>query len=402
MQNQRAVRILNNPRFRNDSDFPPPHPIGAEDEQVSGSNVENRESMSSHTGELWKLMEGLLDTITGSLGARAGIVRVFSPDSLSLQIAGAIGLPPEVCEDESVVDLGCGVCGNTVCDKDVRLSDAAVCARRSSRHFFGEECNYLVAAPLEYRGNLTGVLTLFFAAAENVPHGIAQTLRAYAQLVAIALESARNNAESLRIKLIGERHAMANEIHDSLAHTLYYARMRTGLLLEAVRTHDVQLALKCAQDVNEALGSGQKTMREIITHFRCQMDPLGLRYALQTLVNEFRDRTEIILIYTNWVADLELPIEHELQVFHIVREALANVATHSAATNASLTVERSNGYYIFTIADNGAGYGGVPSEGHYGLMIMRERALRIGGEIMIESREGNGTRVQLKFFGSEG
>jgi two-component system nitrate/nitrite sensor histidine kinase NarX len=80
-----------------------------------------------------------------------------------------------------------------------------------------------------------------------------------------------------------------------------------------------------------------------------------------------------------------------------VREALANVATHSSATHASLTVECKDNYYVFTIADNGAGYGSVPSEGHYGLMIMRERALRIGGEIVIESAEGNGTRVQLRF-----
>ncbi len=94
------------------------------------------------------------------------------------------------------------------------------------------------------------------------------------------------------------------------------------------------LITQCAQEVDEALGSGQKTMREIITHFRCQMDPLGLQFALQALVDEFRNRTDIFMTYANSVANLELPIEHELQVFHIVREALANVATHSAATHA--------------------------------------------------------------------
>jgi two-component system nitrate/nitrite sensor histidine kinase NarX len=102
------------------------------------------------------------------------------------------------------------------------------------------------------------------------------------------------------------------------------------------------------------------------------------------------------MLYANNVPNIELPLEHELQVFHIVREALANVATHSAATHASLTIARNDGYYVFTIEDNGAGYGSVPSEGHYGLMIMRERAVRIGGEVWIESTQGKGTRVQLK------
>jgi len=82
-------------------------------------------------------------------------------------------------------------------------------------------------------------------------------------------------------------------------------------------------------------------------------------------VDEFCDRTGMTMTTPNRVANLELPLEHELQVFHIVREALANVANHSAATRAWLTVERSAGHYVFTIADNGAGYGGAPREGHY-------------------------------------
>lgn len=346
------------------------------------------------------LLDGFLETIIISVGASAGVIRVLSPDSQMLQIAGAIGLPAEVFEDESVVNIACGVCGKAACNKGIHISATAVCARRPSRNLSGAGYNFVVASPLEYRGNLLGVFTLFFAAAENVPDDIAQSLRPFADLIGVALESARKNIENQRIQLMAERQAMANEIHDSLAHTLYYARMRMGLLLEAVRTQNEHLALKCAHDVDEALGSGQKTMREIITHFRCQMDPQGLQYALQTLVDEFRDRTGITVMYANRVASLELPLEHELQVFHIVREALANVANHSAATHVSLTVEHRDGYNVFTIADNGAGYGGIPVEGHYGLMIMRERALRIGGEIGIESTEGNGTRVQLKFSGA--
>lgn len=364
---------------------------------TSKSASESRESTPSHIGELWTLIESLLGSVVGSLGAIGGIVRVVSPNNQMLQIAGAIGLTAEVCEDESIVNISCGVCGKAACDRGIHFSDAAVCAQRPSRNFSGAGCKYVVAAPLEYRGTLIGVFTIFFAAAEDVPNDVAQSLRPFAELIGIALENVRRNIESRRIQLMEERQAMANEIHDSLAHTLYYARMRMGLLLDAVRTKNEQLALKCANEVDEALGSGQKTMREIITHFRCQMDPLGLQYALQTLVDEFRDRTGITMTYANRVANLELPLEHELQVFHIVREALANVSAHSAATHASLKVERSDGYYVFTITDNGAGYGGIPSEGHYGLMIMRERALRIGGEIGIESTEGNGTRVQLKF-----
>ena len=396
-----AVIILNNPQIRNDNGFNSPPFIEAVGEQASGKDKENQETAPSGNSELRTLLEGLLESTVRALGASAGVVRVVSPNSQMLQIAGAVGLPAEVCEDENLTDFACGVCGKAAGDRGIHASDSTICAQRSSRHFFVESGKHLVAAPLEYRGKLIGVCTLFFAAAEAVPGDIARSLRPFAELIGIALDSARKSIENQRMQLMVERQSMANEIHDSLAHTLYYARMRMELLLEAVRTQNEPLALKCAQDVDDALESGQKTMREIITHFRCQMDPLGLQYALQTLVDEFRNRTDITMTYTNHIANLELELEHELQVFHIVREALANVETHSAATRAWLTIERCDNHYVFTIADNGAGYGSVPSEGHYGLMIMRERALRIGGEIGITSTEGTGTRVRLKFPESE-
>lgn len=395
-QCQCTVNILNNPSFLNESDFTHPHLIEVATQLTLKPDNTSSEPASSRAGELWTLIENLLGTVIGSLGASAGIVRVVSPDSQMLQIAGAFGLPAEVCEDESVVDIACGVCGRAACDKKIHTADAAVCAQGSSRDFFGEACKYVVAAPLEYRGKLIGIFTLYFAASENVPDNISQSLRPYAELVGIALESGRKNIENQRMQLLAERQAMANEIHDSLAHTLYYARMRMSLLLDAVRTQNEQMAIKCARDVDEALGSGQKTIREIITHFRCQMNPLGLQHALQALVDEFRERTDITMTYTNRVANLKLPLESELQIFHIVREALVNVETHSAATHARLSVEFNNGDYVFTISDNGAGCGNAPTEGHYGLMIMRERALRIGGEIWIDSSEGSGTQVQLK------
>jgi nitrate/nitrite-specific signal transduction histidine kinase len=61
-------------------------------------------------------------------------------------------------------------------------------------------------------------------------------------------------------------------------------------------------------------------------------------------------------------------------------------------------VEFSGNYYVFTIKDNGSGgCAFTPVEGHYGMMIMRERAQRIGGEIKVESSKGFGTHVQLFF-----
>ena len=155
---------------------------------------------------------------------------------------------------------------------------------------------------------------------------------------------------------------------------------------------------KYAHDIDEALENSQKTVRELITDFRCSLDPSGLAHALQILTEQFRHRNKIFLEYINRVVNLELPLEYEIQVYHIVQEALANIATHSGATHARLIAEFSGSYYVFTIEDNGSGgCTFTPVEGHYGMMIMRERAQCISGEIKVESSKGFGTRVQLFF-----
>ncbi len=368
------------------------------DSSVSESGIETHKSTVNQSGELWVLLEEFLAIIIKAVGAHAGSVRMLSPNGMELQMVGAIGLPLDVCQRESVVGLDCGACGKAVYNNDVSSSNAKECARSYDCKFFGGECKYVVAVPLKYRGDQIGVFTIFFATVQDVPDDVARIFRSFAELIGVALENARQNRENRRASQIAERQMMANEIHDSLAHSLVYAKMRMSLLTEAIRTGNETLASECANDVDEALQKSQKTVRELIKHFRCQMDPLGLQHALQKLAHEFSERTNIALGYANWVADLDLPLEHELQVFQIVGEALANVARHSGATRARLTVGKSQGRYVFTVEDNGSGgCSSTPIEGHYGLMIMRERAQRIGGEIEVKSSQRTGTKVRLSF-----
>ena len=367
---------------------------------VSESGNDSSESAAARGGEAGVLLEGFLTTILKALGASAGIVRVMSPDGQELRTIASVGLPAEVCQTESVIDAGCGVCGKSASTQLVESSDADFCRSRYGADFFGAACKFLLAVPLGVSdgSESAGVMTLFFAAEKDVTDEVRRTLSSYAELAHIALKNVWMNEDSHQVNLLAERQSIANEIHDSLAQTLYYAKIRASLLLDAMKSDNDLLAFKCAQDIDEALESSQKTVRELVTHFRCQMDPKGLKFALQKLVKDFGARTSITLRYDNQVEEMELPLEYELQIFLIVREALVNIATHSGASVARLMVACSDGKYQFTVEDNGGGVGiGAPPEGHYGLAIMRERALRIGGEVEVENLEGMGTRVQLIF-----
>lgn len=368
---------------------------GARSEDLSRDGAGN-EIHASYGPELKALLDGFLETIIKSAGASGGAIRMLSSDGLELHIAGAVGLPPEIREGEGHVRLGCGVCGQAARDGSLKTAKASTCARLSGIDSFGSGYKGVVAVPLEFRGKRIGVFNLFFDEERELAEDTAHTLRCFAEMIGISLENARLARENRRMQLMAERQAIANEIHDSLAQTLAFGGMRMSVLQEAMRREDETLAQQCLNDVNEALDTGKKSVRELITHFRCQMDPLGLRHALQVLAGEFVARTGIELEYVNTQTEFVMPMEHELQVFNIVREVLANIAAHSGASRASLHISREDGRYVFEIEDNGEGMpGSVPPEGHYGLTIMRERARRIGAKIEVDSAKGEGTRVRL-------
>ena len=352
-------------------------------------------------GDLKPLLEEFLATLIHTVKAAAGVVRILPPHGQTLQIISSVGLPAGMLEAESIIDLECEKRGKASIARGIYSSDISTCMIRQGCGNYNCQFKSTIAAPLESYGaaeNAIGTLTIFFNTPQETSAKASKTVLAFARLLGAIIEHNKLNREAKRMDLMAERQSIANEIHDSLAQNLVFARMRTSLLIESIRTHNEAMAAKYACDIDEALEMGQKSARELITEFRCTMDPAGLPHALQTLTEQFRSRNDIALEYTNRAADLELPLEHEIQVYHIVREALANIATHSGATHTRLIVDNTCDSYLFTIEDNGSGGCTFsPVEGHYGIMIMRERALRIGGEIKVESAEGFGTRVQLFF-----
>jgi two-component system nitrate/nitrite sensor histidine kinase NarX len=229
-------------------------------------------------------------------------------------------------------------------------------------------------------------------------------LRSVGELLGLALHHARLEREQLRAAVLHERQLLANEVHDAVAQTLVFMKMRLPLLQDALHQHDDARALKYHDDLRQAVTDAHASLREILTHFRTRMDPKGLLHALRALQAGYLDRHGIELTIDAQAAAPELSVEQEVQVFHIVQEALANVAKHSRARQARVTVERQAGTLRFIVEDDGAGLrpagaaqsaAGAADGSHFGLEIMRERAQRLGGTLHVQSHPGGGTRVCL-------
>jgi two-component system nitrate/nitrite sensor histidine kinase NarX len=359
------------------------------------------ELAASRAGDFKPVVEKLLGILVDNINAASGVARILPAHGQTHQLFSSVGLPAELLKLGSELELNCETSCKASIGRGIYTTDLRACKKRQVCSNMGCQIKSLITAPIESHTpskKPIGMITLFFNEPQESFENISKTILSFTDLLSTLTEHNRSTREAKRSDLIAERQSIANEIHDSLAQSLAYTRIRTSLLLESIRTQNASMITKYAHDIDDLLENSQKTVRELITDFRCSVDPSGLLHALQTTVEEFRHRNDIELEYINLVANLELPLEYEIQVSYIVQEALVNIATHSGATHARLVVDLSDNYYVFTIDDNGSGgCTFAPIEGHYGIRIMRERALRIGGEINVESAEGIGTRVRLFF-----
>lgn len=370
-----------------------------------GNNIQTLRILSEVTATLASEydLDALLNRFLGMMvrlsGASAGVVRVLTSDGQHLKLAASLGLPPELVENERLVGIDCGVCGAALRNDEIKQTrDLKPCVARTGQAYFGQ-CRSMVVVPLEHNGRLLGVYNLYMTDERSIPEEVSLLFRSISEHLAMALENTRLMRENLRMSLMSERQMMANEVHDSLAQTMAYMKMRIELLREALLQYESGKALKYSGDIQQALDEAYASLRELLTQFRNRMDPLGLDHALKELASGYFDRTGVKLEFENRIPDLNLTVDQEVQVFHILQEALSNVARHSGAKQATLTLDAVDGQYAFTVEDDGRGVfvmGAQPDlRHHFGISIMSERAQRLGGNIEIANRLQGGARLRL-------
>jgi two-component system nitrate/nitrite sensor histidine kinase NarX len=353
--------------------------------------------------DLRTLLDRFLEPVVALAGAQAGAVRLLSESGERLQLVGDVGLPADVHRCEASVDVHCGDCGRAIDSvAAVWSDDLAGCATHGGQNYFGGTCRRMLAVPLQHRGRVLGLYNLFFDTADGTPsEPVRQLLRSVGELLGLALHNARLEAEILRRSLQQERQAMAAEVHDSIAQTLTFVNMRLPLLEDALSERDGVRARRYIDDLRRAVGEAHGSLRQIVAHYRTQIGPRGLLYAIDALIARLRERSGIELIHAKLLAGPRLSEDAETEVFHIVQEALTNIERHSRARRAWISVEASpDGGLELCIEDDGIGPHVADEQcdddaGHFGLSIMRERAHRIGGVLAFGRREGGGTRVRL-------
>jgi len=362
-------------------------------------------SMSSEADTEHMLMR-FLEIMVRISKAKAGAVRVLTADGAHLRMVGSLGLSPALVEKERYVPLECGICGKATLSQASQADSVMEVCQKQVRHiYFAQHCSTVYAVPLRFKGKVMGVYNIFLDNPEPLPRDIRTLFNSISEHLGMALENTRLTRENMRISLMNERTMLANQIHDSLAQTLAYAKMRLSVLNEAMADGDQDRSNRYLGDVEEAVDMAYSELRNLITQFRDRIDPRGLVPALQEMADSFRRKANADVDFLNVAQDVVLTPEEEIQVFHIIQEALYNISKHSRARHVVVTLDLHENQYVVNVADDGVGLAThAPTDmgKSFGLTIMRERAAKLGGKLTIESRPAGGTIVRLSFPARQG
>ena len=373
--------------------------LQADSQSGSGACFKEPPAASQPAGSV---LHGFLDLVVRLAGASAGAVRSIAPGRSHLQLVASVGLSAEILARDALMPIGCGICGAALRDDDTRRATRTIgCGVRGcGPSAIDTEC--AIAVPLDYQGRPIGVLNLFFAADRDPPDCVSLLLKPFGELLGMALENEKLAHDNLQARVLAERQQMASEIHDAVAQSLTFARMRMSMLEGALGRQDGGAAAGYCADVNDELRQAHGRLRELITHFRAGMGSRGLLASLHDMAAGFHDRAGIPLEFDCRVDAVSLTPEQETQVFNIVQEALSNVRKHSNARRARLSLVACNDALEVLVEDDGQGLAAPPPppgqslDGeHVGLSIMQERAARAGGCLRIDSPVSGGTRVRL-------
>lgn len=389
--------------------MPPPRPIDLSTLRSPRPASAGAPAVDIPADRAWQApLKRLLDAVLVLAGGRAATLRLLDPASGDLLLVGAAGEVDVQRLDACQRPGGdCGVCAEVLRLDEPRCETAVcACARvvaaRMATPVTQQERVFVL--PLHHGAAPCGVLNLFYDGAYDVAPAIQALLPAIGDMVGLALENQRLARRALQDGVTFERVMLAGEVHDSLAQSLTWMRMRLTLLRGAIDQGDRVSAERYLRDLDGSLSGAHARMRELIADFRTRMDPQGLLQALRQVGEQLGALGGFTVTVVDQAGGLDLGAEQELQVFHILREALANVAKHAQARQVRVLFAREAGQITVLVEDDGVGLPAASEDTtpagsgqHFGLDLMRERARLIGGRLDLLSSQTVGTTLRLTF-----
>jgi two-component system sensor histidine kinase DegS len=202
-------------------------------------------------------------------------------------------------------------------------------------------------------------------------------------------------------KISEERAQIACEIHDGLVQSLAGLSFKLDLCQELVKK-DPDGAMEVLRQTKVELKAAIQEARQVIVNLRpVHYDKMELIPALTDYLKSYESQSRIKTEFVVTGDETTVVPKTKVFLFRIIQEALSNVQKHAHADKVVVQISIGKELLTASIVDNGVGFD-VESVSrdpekwdHFGLRGIVERARLVGGQAVIESKKGQGTRVLI-------
>jgi two-component system nitrate/nitrite sensor histidine kinase NarX len=350
----------------------------------------------AQAGSIDELARGFAQRVRAVMKADAAAVRWSDDANQRYLMLATDCFPQDLVEEERSLLAGACACGNMKPDARTRVIPILSHDEAPVRHCAKVGYESVVSVPIRLQQRVLGEFNLFFRAPVLLGADETELLDALASHLASSLEGLRADALDREAAVAEERALLARNLHDSIAQSLAFLKIQVQLLRTAVQRGQTSQMQGALDELDVGLRESISDVRELLVHFRTRTNTDDIEQALQETLQKFQSQTGLPAQLQVQGQGLPLPSDVQVQVLHVLQEALSNVRKHAGATQVGLDVAKGE-RWRFVVRDNGAGFdtGKHHGDSHVGLNIMRERASRIGAEVKLVSTAGKGTTVTL-------
>ncbi len=252
----------------------------------------------------------------------------------------------------------------------------------------------ILIVPMSIAGRVDAVIGVRFTQKRVFSSEELELAQALANQAMLAMQLTRLLAESRESAVIAERNRMARDIHDTLAQGFTGVIMQLEAAKGATTHGDIAEATNRIERASELARSSLGEARRSVRALR----PRSLRNAtlFMALDNLLKRMTEGTNLNADFHAEGDgrsIPADCEEGLLRITQEALTNAVKHANARNFSATLSVGANKIQLRLVDDGRGFDPHTEHEGFGLIGMKERVDRLGGEFIIRAKPDVGTEI---------
>jgi signal transduction histidine kinase len=346
------------------------------------------------------LLDKLIEEARSMAGAKYGALGVLDEAGTSLSEFLTTGIEPEVRRQIGDPPTGLGVLGLLITDPvSLRLPDIG-----AHPESYGFPPNHppmksFLGVPVQVHDRVYGILYLTEKIGWSEFTRDDQVLvEALAFAAGLAIENARLHERVSEVAVIDDRDRIARDLHDAVIQRLFAIGLSLqGLAGAAVPSTVVDRLQSAIGDIDTVI----RQIRTTIFELGATSPETGLRSDILAVVHELGPVVGFTIpVRFDGPVDSLLGPRLGEDVVAVVREALTNAGRHAHATSASVSIVVLNRACQVEIVDDGVGFDldvaaarSDRTEGGLGLLNLRRRAEKRGGELILEAVPSGGTRL---------